>query len=111
MKAMTEICFEKYRETFIFSCRGHTEYASAGRDILCSAVSALCYTLAAYLEKKYCSGDIENYRSDMESGSVTLTYELSDCADESAVTEAVTAILAGFSLLAESFPDYIYADL
>ena len=39
---MTTIKFFKNREKFIgFECSGHTGYAKAGNDILCSAVSAL----------------------------------------------------------------------
>ena len=46
---MTDVSFVKYRDTYIFQCSGHTGYAAAGEDILCSAVSVLCYTLREYL--------------------------------------------------------------
>ena len=42
---MTKITFDTYYDTYLFECIGHTEYATAGQDILCSAVSILCYTL------------------------------------------------------------------
>lgn len=38
-----------------FTVKGHSGYAMAGSDIICAAVSALCYTAAGYFEseKKY----------------------------------------------------------
>ena len=33
-----------------FTVKGHAGYAQAGSDIICAAVSALCYTAAGYFE-------------------------------------------------------------
>ena len=33
-----------------FTVKGHAGYAEAGRDIVCAAVSAICYTAAGYFE-------------------------------------------------------------
>lgn len=33
-----------------FTVKGHAGYAEAGNDIICAAVSALCYTAAGYFE-------------------------------------------------------------
>lgn len=33
-----------------FTVKGHSGYAEAGSDIICAAVSALCYTAAGYFE-------------------------------------------------------------
>ena len=33
-----------------FTVKGHAGYAVAGQDIICAAVSAICYTAAGYFE-------------------------------------------------------------
>ena len=108
---MTTVSFNRIHDTYLFECTGHTGYSSCGRDILCSAVSILCYTMRSYLEGLFEEGIIRNYLSDFSSGSVLIRYELSDGADERSVEEAVKAILSGFSLLEENFPDFVTADV
>ena len=61
---MTKITFESYRDVFYLDCTGHAEYSRAGGDILCSAISMLCYTLDNYLEKAYIRGDVSAYKKD-----------------------------------------------
>lgn len=108
---MTSISFIRIHDTYRFECVGHTEYASAGKDILCSAVSVLCYTLGAYLEKLYEQGAITDFESDMREGFVCMSFSFTDSADEKCCSEAIGAILCGFCLLSESFPDHITADM
>ena len=108
---MTEITFTKYHDSYLFDCHGHTEYSTAGSDILCSAVSCLCYTLDDYIRKLYERGDTSLYTSDFEDGNVSIRFIPADTANETAITEAVTAILSGFRLLEENFPDHISTDI
>ncbi len=53
---MTCITFTRHRDRYLFECEGHTGYSKRGCDILCSAVSCLCYTLDAYLQGAYEDG-------------------------------------------------------
>ena len=108
---MTQITLSEYHDTHIFSCSGHTGYSTTGADILCSAVSCLCYTLDAYVQSLYERGDTSHYHSQFGNGDVRIEFILSDTADEKAVTEAIDAILLGFKLLWESFPDHISLDV
>ncbi len=108
---MTTVTFNKIHDTYIFECTGHTGYSVAGRDILCSAVSILCYTLREYLEGLSGEGILSDFLSDFSEGSALIRYELADGADEKSVWEAVRALLCGFSLLEENFPDHITADI
>lgn len=109
---MTSISYLTYHDTYIFECSGHTGYADAGKDILCSAVSTLCYTLDAYLQNARERGDIARYISDFSDGNVRIEFECADiCRErEEAILEAADAILGGFRLLWESFPDHISID-
>ena len=106
---MTKISFDTYYDTYLFECVGHTEYASAGQDILCSAVSILCYTLRALLREAYEEGKIERYREDFSAGYVRMAFELPD--DNALILDNTMAILRGFQLLEEAFPDFIEADI
>lgn len=108
---MTSITFVKYNGEYIFECRGHTEYASYGNDILCSAVSVLCYTLASYLEKAQAEGNICSLNSHFSPGEVLISFELCDTYPHNIALKVVDAILGGFLLLEESFPDHIKADV
>lgn len=108
---MTSVTFDRIYDTYIFECSGHTGYSVCGKDILCSAVSILCYTLRTYLEGLFDEGIICDFLSDFSAGSAIIRYSFSDGADEIRVCEAVNAILSGFSLLEENFPDYISADI
>ena len=108
---MTNVSFLSLHDSYYFECSGHAEYASAGRDILCSAVSILCYTLGSYTEKLYNEGVLNDYRSDFSDGQVRISFCFADGADERAHLEAINAILCGFELLSESFPDYVLTDM
>lgn len=106
---MTKISFDTYYDSYLFECVGHTEYASAGHDILCSAISILCYTLRALLRDAYEEGKIDRYREDFSAGYVRMDFELPD--DCAPILDNVMAILRGFQLLEEAFPDFVEADI
>lgn len=108
---MTSITFVKYNGEYIFECRGHTEYSSLGNDILCSAVSILCYTLDEYLRRAQLEGKICSYRSNFAPGQALISFELCDTYPHNIALQVVEAIIDGFVLLEESFPDHIKADV
>ena len=107
---MTEVSFVKYRDTYIFQCSGHTGYAAAGEDILCSAVSVLCYTLREYLAGTELDSRLAKLSHTFVPGEVVIEFRPADEGD-AALIEAVRAILGGFEILAESFGDYISTDI
>lgn len=108
---MTSVTFDKLHDTYIFECSGHTGYSVCGKDILCSAVSILCYTLRSYLEGLFDEGILCNFLSEFSDGSALIRFEFTDGADENKILEATRAILQGFSLLEENFPDFVTADV
>ena len=56
---MTKLTFFKNGEHYLgFCCKGHSEYANAGEDIVCAAVSAAVQLAAEYLTT-YCKNDVE----------------------------------------------------
>lgn len=106
---MTKVTLDTYYDTNLFECSGHTGFAAAGEDILCSAVSVLCYTLQSYLSSAYSQGTISRFSADFSDGQVLMQYELDE--ENNEVEACIDAILGGFRILEESFPDYIETSL
>lgn len=100
---MTKIVYETYYNTHIIECSGHTDY-SCGDDILCSAVSILVATLKAYLEKGESNGEVSNLKCILQSGQSYITF---DCNEDSPVLCGVDALVMGFEILSDAYPDYI----
>lgn len=106
---MTNVSFEPYYDTYMFQCAGHSGYREKGCDIVCSAVSVLCYTLDAFLSRCECEGRIKNYKKDFSEGMAYMEFE-AVCPDDTGVMDGVEALLEGFRLLSEYYPDYVAAD-
>lgn len=106
---MTHVSLCRYRDAYIFQCTGHAGYAQSGEDILCSAVSVLCYTLDEYLKRAHGEGRLLRYISSFASADVTIEFEPRN--SDRVLLEAVNAVLGGFALLAENYGDYILADI
>ena len=67
-----------------FTVKGHAGYAEAGSDIICAAVSALCYTAAGYFE----SAGPEEYRCEYEEKDGYMRLELIEIATDDGKTKA-----------------------
>lgn len=104
---MTKIAYETYYDTHLIECVGHTEY-TAGADILCSAVSALCYALREYLTEAEKDGKIMGLQVHLEKGLFTASFRMGG---DSGVSEGVSAILCGFKVLEGAFPDHVMVDM
>ena len=104
---MTKIAYETYYDTHLIECVGHTEY-TPGADILCSAVSALCYALREYLNEAEEAGKVMGVQVSLEKGFFAASFRLSEDSD---ATEGVSAILCGFKVLEGAFPDHISLDI
>jgi len=87
-----------------FSVSGHSGYAEAGQDIVCSAISAVV-TMAEATINDVC-GAKAKVRVKEEDARITLTLPAS-CDEE----ESVQAVLSGMMLtlisLREDYPDYV----
>ena len=104
---MTKIAYETYYDTHLIECVGHTEY-TAGADILCSAVSSLCYALKEYLSQAERDGRIMGLSVSLEKGFFAASFRVFE--DRSAL-EGVSAIICGFRVLERSFPDHVSFDI
>lgn len=83
---------------------GHAEYAQAGEDIVCAAVSIICFSLEAYLLcKPYERFSVLN--TQREDGYTRITAEIKDLQDYALVTEAITPAKLALSRLTHEFPE------
>lgn len=55
---MIEVVVDRSEDGFVtaFSVKGHAGYAQEGQDIICAAVSAICYTAVGYFDTKRFDG-------------------------------------------------------
>lgn len=103
---MTQITYDRHYDKHVLVCAGHTEY-SPGSDILCSAVSTLCYCAKAYFEKAYAEGAVTDLKVALDKGFFALSFE---CEENSYALEVLKAVIEGFDILSEQFPDHISLD-
>lgn len=106
---MTTAAFEQYHDSYMFSCTGHSGYDVPGHDIICSAVSVLCYTLDEFLARSQAEGRIRSYNREFEEGYVALSFE-TVCEEDTGLFDGIEAVLGGFRLLSEHFPEYVEAE-
>ncbi len=102
---MTCIRYYTYYDDHILECTGHTEYAKHGEDILCAAVTILCYCAKHYLEEAAENGLIANLGCDINSGYACIRFT---CEHGSEAEKCFSAVTHGFRILAESFPNHIF---
>ncbi len=93
----------KDERTVELYAKGHAGYVPEGEDIVCSAVSILCFSLEAYL---LCQTPerflvLETERGD---GYTSITATVKDSQDYALVTEAIMPARLAFTRLTREFP-------
>lgn len=91
---MTEVIYRHEDGLHEFSCIGHACYDDAGKDIVCSAVSALCSALVISLAQL-------GYNSVVKDGEVEITVDGYDTTEIRAIFKTV---MNGLDLIAEQYP-------
>ena len=102
---MIEILYNRKKHSVLV--KGHAGSAEHGHDIVCSAVSALVYTLAANVEK------LSDNRQHVRRPVIELNegYAVVSCAPVHGFTAVTTLVFdtvcEGFSLLAQQYDAFI----
>lgn len=100
---MTRVYAEHYKDKFYLICEGHADYSEHGSDIVCSAISMLCYALEQWCLEY---GLVWNHSSEIKDGYCEIAFEGS--------TEAETAYnltVTGLRMLAKQYPKYVKFDI
>lgn len=100
---MTKITIKRNKNGHKIICDGHA-YEAHGADgnLICAAVSTIAQTIAYYLynnSDKAQIGDIT-----LKDGFFVASYTTTDYDD---IKNGVEAILSGFSLISDSYPDIV----
>lgn len=81
---------------------GHAGYGAIGHDIVCAGISAILYSLAAYLEGVYKRNPTCGFRREERDGMLYLRIDMSE---EAEIAFAVAA--AGLELITGAFPQAV----
>lgn len=84
-------------EKFKLVCKGHAGYEEAGKDIVCAAVTTLCYTLVESLPA-------DKWQGGMYEGDIRIEM---DCSQQSDERKAFDVIARGMKVLAANYPGNI----
>lgn len=96
---MVNVDFCQIDGELILSVTGHAGMDNTGKDIVCSAVSILIYTLAQRLK------DIAAPKIHLKNGNAIISIKLHR--NKKAVKEAFLTVKTGFLLLAENYPQCV----
>lgn len=93
-----------------FKVSGHAGYAEEGSDIICSAVSAICYTAVGYIDEKL--NKCFNTGVEFEESDGNMSYRRNRLSQDAAVRSDIDAVLAamviGLKQIEESYgKDYL----
>ena len=104
---MTKVLFSGWDGGYIFRCEGHAGAAEKGRDIVCSAVSILSYTLAQSAINLYNEGLLsEEPITNVKDGFVEIKIKpRTDTRD--GVSRTIAVVQTGYLLLSHSYPDFV----
>ena len=97
-------------EDYAVRITGHAGSGPKGRDLLCAAVSALALTLERNVAQMDRLGWLTEQQVSLEPGNALIRCRpRKDCAG--AVKLIFAGIWAGFTLLAEKWPEFLWAEL
>lgn len=103
---MTEITLNEYYDRVIFTAEGHSGYKKSGEDIVCAAVSALCFTLLETLRNEQSSRHLNLVREIVGDGCMCIEVQPFSFAEER-VQAILDTVYTGLSMLAEKYPEYV----
>lgn len=88
------------------SVSGHAGYAESGKDIVCSAVSILAFTLRRVFIGAVCDEMADSYEENVPLGTLEVQMRVYP-KYKTLVKVKIEAVFTGFEILAENMPDYI----
>ena len=102
---MTEIEALYEENEFYLTIKGHAEYGEYGKDIVCSAVSILAFTLQKYLADHV--EELERLCIDGEEGNMVFSCTVKGWYSDN-IREGILAILGGFEILSKNYEKNIH---
>lgn len=103
---MIKVVVRRNREGSVtdFRVKGHADYDVEGKDIICSAASAIAYTACGYFEEKYNADGNKQTLFNEKSGDLSWTRPRITDRDERIAADAVLeAMVIGFRQIEYSY--------
>lgn len=95
-----------YRNHNALTVEGHANSGEPGHDLVCSAVSALAYTLAANVANMADNRFLVIEGMELSSGKAEIRWKPKH-RYKATVEMVINAVCVGFELLARNYPQYI----
>lgn len=97
---MIHATYDRDGRTHTLSVNGHARYAKRGEDIVCAGVSAIVYSLVAWLENNV---ESEKFTSiDEQNGKVVIS-----CEGDDNVAAVFYMAAIGIETISNTYPDHV----
>ncbi len=103
---MTKVFYREYYDKLLLIAEGHSDFDESGRDIVCSAVSILVYTLSEMLKEEESDKRLKINKEIINDGYFHVEVEPFDYS-KSRVEAIFETIMLGFTLLSEEYPQNV----
>lgn len=97
---MTTVTYKRCKDIISVDISGHAGQAEAGKDIVCSAVSILAFTLRSAFITSIGDNTADRYEEKYRNGQIYLSMRVKN----ELAAERAAAILKGYELLEENYP-------
>lgn len=98
---MTLIRYKKSNSKHTIEIDGHAEFAKRGQDIVCSAISAITYSLINALEKQQSADMIYDLLVDYGVAHINISFL---CPDDDFADALLCSSLCGYRLIFKNYP-------
>ena len=103
---MTRVYYREYYDKYLLIVEGHSAFGDKGKDIVCSAVSILVYTLLNMLKDEEADKRLILRREVVHDGYFCVEIEPFDFSKQR-TQGIVDTVIMGLALLNEEYPEYV----
>lgn len=103
---MTKVYYREYYDRFLIIVDGHSEFNEKGKDIVCSAVSILVFTLLNALKNEECDKRLIFRREIVHDGYFCVEVEPFDFSRKR-IEGIIETVILGLVLLNEEYPENV----
>lgn len=103
---MTKVYYREYYDRYLLIVAGHSGFNESGKDIICSAVSILVYSLLNMLKDEESDRRLILRREVLNDGYFCVEVEPLDFSKQR-TKGIIDTVIMGLSLLNEEYPEFI----
>ena len=103
---MTKVYYREYYDRYLIIIEGHSGFNEKGKDIVCSAISILVYTLSEALKNEESDKRLLIKKEIINDGYFYMEVEPFDYS-KGRTKGIIETIVTGLCLLNEQYPEYV----